>query len=194
MELTGQQLIPASLQRTWEALNDPQTLKACIAGCESIEETAPNEYAIAMTAKVGPVSARFKGRLVLSDIQPPTSYKIQFEGQGGMAGFGKGNASVQLSPQGQSTSLEYRANAQVGGKIAQIGSRLVDASARKIADDFFSAFNKRLGDEAGATVVVPAPAPVPDPNPPRVEAVKRSWIRRILDVLSRAFSTSDPRT
>ncbi|WP_431121008.1 CoxG family protein [Variovorax paradoxus] len=181
MELTGHQVIPASLQRTWQALNDPQTLKACITGCESIEATAPNTYAVTMTAKVGPISARFKGRLHLSDIQPPTSYKILFEGQGGIAGFGKGTATVQLSPQGTETGLEYRANAQVGGKIAQIGSRLVDASARKIADDFFTAFNKRLSEDSGNAEEVPYAAL----NPHEIEAENRGWIRRLLDIFGR---------
>ena len=184
MELTGHQVIPASLQRTWQALNDPQTLKACITGCESIEATAPNEYAVTMTAKVGPISARFKGRLHLSDIQPPTSYKILFEGQGGIAGFGKGTATVQLSPQGTETSLEYRANAQVGGKIAQIGSRLIDASARKIADDFFTAFNRHLGEETGKAEEVPYALP----NPLESEAEKRGWIRRLLNIFARAWA------
>lgn len=145
MELTGQQLIPAPIDKTWEALNDPATLKACINGCESIEKTAEDEYAILMTVKIGPVNAKFKGKLTISNLQPPSSYTINFEGQGGIAGFGKGSANVSLTPVDDSTQLDYTAKAQVGGKIAQIGSRLVDAAARKIADEFFTAFNASVG-------------------------------------------------
>jgi carbon monoxide dehydrogenase subunit G len=183
MELTGQQIIPASLERTWKALNDPQALKACINGCEAIEEAGPNEYAVTMAVKVGPVSARFKGRLRLSDIKPPTSYTIFFEGQGGIAGFAKGTASVQLTPEGTATLLGYRANAQVGGKLAQIGSRLIDASARKIADDFFMAFNTRLGAEQLKVVEVTDA----ELRPSGVDGVSRGWIRSLLDILNRAW-------
>lgn len=145
MELTGQQLIPAPIDQTWAALNDPDTLKACINGCESIEKTGDNEYAVVMVVKIGPVNAKFKGKLMLSNLNPPESYSINFEGQGGVAGFGKGSADVKLTPQEGSTQLDYTAKAQIGGKIAQIGSRLVDAAARKIADEFFTAFNAQFG-------------------------------------------------
>ena len=188
MELTGQQLIPATLQRTWQALNDPHTLKACINGCEAIEETAPNEYAVTMTVKVGPVSARFKGRLRLSDLKPPTSYTIFFEGQGGVAGFAKGTASVELTPEGAATRLAYRANAQVGGKLAQIGSRVIDASARKIADEFFVAFNTRLGGEQAALAGVPDAKPDAASHPNETEAVQRGWFPSLLAFCSRVWS------
>jgi carbon monoxide dehydrogenase subunit G len=145
MEMTGEQLIPASQQQTWDALNDPAMLKQCVPGCESIEATGENEYQVLMVARVGPVSAKFKGKLTLSDIQPPNSYAIAFEGQGGAAGFAKGGAQVRLSPEGESTRLSYAAKANVGGKLAQIGSRLVDAAARKVADDFFRNFNEKVG-------------------------------------------------
>jgi carbon monoxide dehydrogenase subunit G len=145
MEMTGEQLIPASQQQTWDALNDPAMLKQCVPGCESIEATGDNEYQVLMVARVGPVSAKFKGKLTLSDIQPPNSYAIAFEGQGGAAGFAKGGAQVRLSPEGESTRLSYAAKANVGGKLAQIGSRLVDAAARKVADDFFRNFNEKVG-------------------------------------------------
>ena len=149
MEMTGEQLIPASQQQTWEALNDTGILKACIAGCESIEPAGENAYTVLMTARVGPVSAKFKGKLALNDINPPNSYSIAFEGQGGVAGFAKGGAQVQLAPAegGASTKLTYTAKANVGGKLAQIGSRLVDAAAQKVANDFFTAFNARLAAE-----------------------------------------------
>ncbi len=145
MEMTGEQLIPASQQAVWDALNDPGVLKACIPGCESIERVGENEYQVLMVARVGPVAARFKGRLALSDIQPPESYAITFEGQGGAAGFAKGGAKVRLVAENPSTTrLAYEAKASVGGKLAQIGSRLVDAAARKVADDFFRNFNEKL--------------------------------------------------
>jgi hypothetical protein len=144
MEMTGEQLVPAPQQVVWNALNDPEMLKACVPGCESIDPIGENEYQVLMVARVGPVSAKFKGKLTLSDINPPNSYSIAFEGQGGAAGFAKGGASVRLSPEGQQTKLAYDTKANVGGKLAQIGSRLVDAAARKVADDFFKNFNKKV--------------------------------------------------
>jgi carbon monoxide dehydrogenase subunit G len=150
MELTSSRTVPASVEKTWAALNDPETLKACIPGCESIERISDTEFRVAMTARVGPVSAKFSGRIVLSDIVPPTSYKISFEGQGGAAGFARGEAKVALTPDGSGTRIEYNVNAQVGGKLAQIGSRLVDGAAAKIADDFFACFVERLGGGAAA--------------------------------------------
>jgi uncharacterized protein len=144
MEMSGEQLIPASQQQTWDALNDPQMLKQCVPGCEAIEPIGDNQYQVLMVARVGPVSAKFKGKLTLSDVQPPNSYAIAFEGQGGAAGFAKGGAQVSLSAEGQGTRLSYAAKANVGGKLAQIGSRLVDAAAKKVADDFFRNFNEKV--------------------------------------------------
>lgn len=144
MEMTGEQLIPQSQDVTWKALNDTAILKECISGCESIEQIGENEYQILMTAKVGPVSAKFKGKMTLADIVAPVSYRIIFEGQGGVAGFAKGEASVNLSPQDGSTRLSYSANAMIGGKLAQVGSRLIDGVAKKIAGEFFTKFNARV--------------------------------------------------
>jgi carbon monoxide dehydrogenase subunit G len=158
MEMTGEQLIPAPQQAVWDALNDPQMLKACVPGCESIEPTGENAYQVLMVARVGPVSAKFKGKLTLSDIRPPQSYSIAFEGQGGAAGFAKGGAQVSLSEKNHQTLLAYDVKASVGGKLAQIGSRLVDAAAKKIADDFFRNFNEKVGalqGDAETTVVLP---------------------------------------
>src|SRR5689334_25335621 len=145
MEMTGEQLIPAPQQAVWQALNDPEVLKACVPGCESIEPAGENAYQVLMVARVGPVSAKFKGKLSLSDIRPPQSYSMAFEGQGGAAGFAKGGANVRLSPEGAKTKLAYDVKASVGGKLAQIGSRLVDAAAKKVADDFFRNFNQKVG-------------------------------------------------
>ena len=156
--MTGEQLIAAPQQATWEALNDPDVLKACVPGCESITLVNPNEYQVLMTARVGPVSAKFRGRLSLSDIKPPHSYSLAFEGQGGAAGFAKGGAQVRLSPEKDQTRLAYDVKANVGGKLAQIGSRLVDAAAKKVADEFFNNFNKRMSSVEDTTVVI-APEP-----------------------------------
>jgi carbon monoxide dehydrogenase subunit G len=150
MEMSGEQIIPATQAQTWDALNDPEILKACVPGCESITKTAENEYVVLMTARIGPVSAKFKGKLALSDLDPPNSYSIAFEGQGGVAGFGKGGAKVQLAPDtaaGGNTKLTYQVKANVGGKLAQIGSRLVDAAAKKLAVEFFDAFNAKVASQ-----------------------------------------------
>jgi hypothetical protein len=149
MEMSGEQLIPAPQKAVWEALNDPAVLKACVPGCESIVLTGENEYLVLMVARVGPVSAKFKGKLILSDIKPPTSYALTFEGQGGPAGFAKGGAQVRLAGEGNATKLSYDVKASVGGKLAQIGSRLVDAAAKKVADDFFRNFNAKVGGSHG---------------------------------------------
>jgi carbon monoxide dehydrogenase subunit G len=149
MEMSAEQLIPASQQQTWDALNDPAMLKQCVPGCESIDPLGENQYQVLMVARVGPVSAKFKGKLTLSDIRPPDSYSIAFEGQGGAAGFAKGGAHVRLTPEGEATKLSYDVKASVGGKLAQIGSRLVDAAAKKVADDFFRNFNQKVGELHG---------------------------------------------
>jgi len=173
MEMSGEQLVPASQQDTWDALNDPAVLKQCVPGCESIEPLGENRYQVLMVARVGPVSAKFKGTLGLSDIKPPDSYAIAFEGQGGAAGFAKGGAKVRLSEKDDRTLLAYDVKASVGGKLAQIGSRLVDAAAKKVADDFFKAFNDRMQALHGAKEVHEValeehlPQPVPrDPDLP----------------------------
>jgi carbon monoxide dehydrogenase subunit G len=163
MELTGERVIPASVDTTWAALNDPQVLQACIAGCESLERTADDAMTAVVALKVGPVSARFKGNLAMTNVNPPNGYTINFDGQGGVAGFGKGSADVALSAQGaQQTLLKYTARATVGGKMAQIGSRLIDATAAKITEDFFKAFEAHLQAGAapveGGAIVAPAPA------------------------------------
>ena len=152
MEMNGSRTVPADIDTTWRALNDPEVLKACIPGCESVERVSDNEYRLTMTARVGPVSARFTGRIVLADIVAPTSYTLSFEGQGGAAGFAKGEARVTLSANEPGTRIDYQVKSQVGGKLAQIGSRLVDGAAAKVADDFFARFADRLGGPSPATV------------------------------------------
>ena len=156
MEMTGEQLIPVPQAEVWRGLNDPEVLKACIAGCESIEKVSDNEYKVVIVAAVGPVKAKFSGKLLLSDLNPPNSYSLSFEGSGGAAGFGKGGAQVSLKSEGAGTRLSYSAKASVGGKLAQVGSRLIDGVARKMADDFFVAFNENLAGVSGTEdVTVP---------------------------------------
>jgi uncharacterized protein len=177
MELTSSRMVPASVATTWAALNDAETLKACIPGCESIERVSDTEFRVAMTARVGPVAAKFSGRIVLSDIVAPTSYRMAFEGQGGAAGFARGEAKVALAPEGADTRLEYSASAQVGGKLAQIGSRLVDGAAAKVADDFFSRFVERVGGGRGVEAIAAVP-------PDRAAAARRMiWLRLALAAL-----------
>ena len=149
MDMKDSRIINAPQAKVWAALNDPAMLKLCIIGCDSLEATAPDTFVAAMSVKVGPVSAKFKGKLQLENVQPPNSYTLKFEGQGGPAGFANGTAGVSLTAETpSSTRLDYTANAMIGGKLAQVGSRLVDAAARKIADDFFSKFDALVAEPA----------------------------------------------
>lgn len=157
MELKGERLIPTDVARTWAALNDPDTLKACIPGCETLTRTGDNSFESVVALKIGPVSARFKGKVQMTQVDAPNGYTINFDGQGGAAGFGKGSADVALTPEGAGTRLRFDAKAQVGGKMAQIGSRLVDATAAKLAEQFFTAFEAQLSPPA-AVAVAPQPA------------------------------------
>jgi carbon monoxide dehydrogenase subunit G len=150
MEMTGERRIPAPRQRVWERLNDPETLKQCIPGCENIQRVSDTEFTATLKAKVGPVSATFNGKVTLSDLDPPAGYTITGEGTGGVAGFAKGGAKVTLEEEGGETVLRYGAQGQVGGKLAQIGSRLIDATARKMANDFFSRFVTVMSPEGSA--------------------------------------------
>src|SRR2546423_11714107 len=145
MEMSGEQLIPAPQRVVWDALNDPEMLKASVPGCESIERTGDNQYQVQMVARVGPVSAKFKGKLTLSDVKPPESYSIAFEGQGGPAGFAKGGAHVRLTPEAEKTKLSYDAKASGGGKLAQIGSPRVGAGATDMGDGFLVQLDQNVG-------------------------------------------------
>jgi uncharacterized protein len=167
MEMTGEFRIPARRERVWEALNDPETLKRAIPGCETIEKVTDTQFTARVVAKVGPVRATFGGKVNLSDLDPPKAYTISGEGTGGVAGFAKGSAKVNLDEEdGETTLLRYAVQAHVGGKLAQIGSRLIDATSRKMADDFFNRFAETISPPAGngadtATPAAQATAPAP---------------------------------
>jgi len=140
MTMTGEYQLPASQQTVWDKLNDPAVLKSCIPGCESLDKTSDTGFAAVATIKIGPVKAKFKGNVTLSDLDPPNGYKISGQGEGGVAGFAKGGATVKLVPKDGGTLLSYAVEAQIGGKLAQLGQRLINGAAKKIADDFFGNF------------------------------------------------------
>jgi len=173
MEMQGEARIPAPKSVVWDALNDPEALKEAIAGCEELTVEGENAFAAKVRAKVGPVSARFSGKVELLDIDPPNGYRIQGEGTGGAAGFAKGGATVSLEEDGpDATVLKYDVNANVGGKLAQIGARLIDGAAKKMADDFFAKFSEIAASRAGGGAEPPAPeaaAPSPEAAPPAPE-------------------------
>jgi carbon monoxide dehydrogenase subunit G len=167
MDLTGEYRIPAPRETVWAALNNPEILKACIPGCEELNKTSDTELVAKVVAKIGPVKAAFGGKVTLSDLDPPNGYTITGEGQGGAAGFAKGGAKVRLEPAdgGTVTVLHYTADAQIGGKLAQIGSRLVEGTAKKLADEFFAAFAAQAAAAAPTATPAAASQPVSQPAP-----------------------------
>ena len=156
MDMQATRSLSVTQQQAWQALNDPEVLKLCIPGCDKVEATAEHEYDIGMALRIGPVSAKFKGHIKLSDIVPPASYRISFEGQGGPAGFGKGSAQVQLTPTDSGCELAYTVNASVGGKVAQLGQRLIDGAAKSLAEDFFKRFDDEMQRRHSAAPAAPA--------------------------------------
>ncbi len=144
MDMQGQRQLYVTQQQAWEALNNPDMLKACIPGCDKFEAHGENMYNVGVAIKIGPVSAKFTGKVTLSDIQPPTSYALQFEAQGGVAGFGKGQSQVTLTPNAEGCELTYTVHSTVGGKLAQLGQRLIDGAAKSLAEDFFRRFDEAL--------------------------------------------------
>lgn len=166
MKFGGEHTVPARRERVWEALNDPAVLEACIPGVRELEKRSENEFAATVQARIGPVRASFRGTVTLSDLDPPNSYRISGEGAGGPAGFVRGGAQVRLedAPAG-ATRLAWEAEAQVGGKLAQVGSRLVGGAAKRLAGEFFSAFSEHV---AAGAAEAPAPAEArPAANAPR---------------------------
>ena len=176
MELSGEYLIPAPKQVVWDALNEPDILKQCIPGCDSLEKTSDTTFEAAVTAKVGPVKAKFQGAVTLSDIDAPNGYTISGEGKGGAAGFAKGGARVTLEEAEGGTLLKYTVDAMVGGKLAQIGARLIEATSKKLSAEFFGKFAQIVAAAEPVVAAEPANAeaarpaePAVDPTPPRPE-------------------------
>ena len=185
MEMTGEFRIPAPRQRVWEGLNDPEVLKQCIPGCQALEKVSDTEFNGRVIASVGPVRATFGGKVTLSDLNPPQGYTISGEGSGGVAGFAKGGAKVNLAEDGAATVLTYAVQAQVGGKLAQVGSRLIDGVARKMANDFFGHFAAVMAPEQPAPAAAAAepeavevePSPsAPPPQPVSARLPPAVWV------------------
>ena len=181
MEIKGEYKIPASREKVFAALNDPAVLQACIPGCESLEKTSDTEMKAKVRMRIGPVSASFTGKVTLSDIDPPNGYRISGEGQGGAAGFAKGGAVVALREDAGETVLTYNVDAQVGGKIAQVGARLIDGTAKKLADEFFGKFASMVGGPPPAAAVAGTASDAPpvsdtvSPSSPPPAAAQRGY-------------------
>jgi len=166
MQMSESQRIPASKEKVWAALNDPEVLKKCIPGCQSLEMSSPTDMTATVIFKVGPVKATFGGKVKLSDLDPPNSYRISGEGSGGVAGFAKGGAAVRLESESPDvTMLHYDVDAQIGGKLAQLGQRLIDSTAKKLAGEFFACFGESVGGVAEA--------------PAEAEAAPKGWWARL---------------
>jgi uncharacterized protein len=181
MDMQGSKQLAISQQQAWDSLNDPEVLKLCIPGCDKVEATGENKYAVGMALKIGPVSAKFAGKISLEDIVAPSSYKITFDGQGGVAGFGRGNAQVKLTPNDAGCLLDYTVQATVGGKVAQLGQRLIDGAAKSMSEDFFKRFDlemQRLYPQAYAEKVAPA-----EPVASRTAVPAWVWVAGLLAAL-----------
>ena len=166
MQMNDSQRIPASKEQVWTALNDPEVLNRCIPGCQNLEMSSPTEMTATVVFRVGPVKATFGGKVTLSDLDPPNSYRISGEGSGGVAGFAKGGAAVRLESESpEVTILHYDVDAQIGGKLAQLGQRLIDSTARKLAGEFFAAFGAVVGGTAEA--------------PDQADAAPKGWLARL---------------
>ena len=172
MQMNDSQIVPASQEKVWAGLNDPAVLAKCIPGCQKLEMTGPNEMTATVVVKVGPVKASFSGKVTLSDIDAPNGYRISGEGAGGVAGFAKGGATVRLTAEGpESTRLDYEVDAQIGGKLAQLGSRLIDSTSKKLAGEFFESFAAGLSP-------LPVEAPAADEAPSEGET--KGWFNKLI--------------
>lgn len=185
MDMTGEYTIPVPREKVWEALNDAEVLKASVPGCETLEKVSDTEFTATVMARVGPVRTKFNGRVTLSDIDPPNGYTISGEGQGGAAGFGKGGARVTLTGANGETVLRYEANASVGGKMAQIGSRVVEGVAKKMADDFFARFAEQVAPagEAEEEAAAAAEAPAETASAPESGIPMWAWVVGLLVIV-----------
>jgi hypothetical protein len=186
MEFKGKYSLPGSPERVWEALHDPAALSASIPGCENLEKISETEFKAAATLKIGPVKARFQGKVTIEDISPPAGVAramvLTGEGQGGAAGFARGKSEVHLSPDGEKTLLEYSANAIVGGKLAQIGQRLIDGAAKSVADEFFARFCAVMQQPVATTT--PAPSGSPAVSPPITEGLApQIWVAGLIGII-----------
>ena len=185
MDMKGEYRIPAPREAVWEALNDPEVLAACIPGCQELTKTSDTTFEATVQAKVGPVKAKFSGAVALSDIDPPNGYTISGEGKGGAAGFAKGGAKVALAEDAGETVLTYDVDANVGGKLAQIGSRLIDSTAKKMANEFFGSFVEqvaaRTGAPAAAEAAETAAQPAAETAAPEAAAVKADAAKAAID-------------
>lgn len=193
MDFTGRYIIPAPPETVWDAIQNPDVLKSCIPGCESLDKTSDNTFEAKATLKIGPVKATFKGKVTLDEMDPPRRCVLRGEGQGGVAGFAKGEAEVVLTPEDGQTALTYTAKASIGGKLAQIGQRLIDGAAKQIADDFFTRFAAAVSappllDDAAAAMSTPDTAgiakPPPEPKPPHHEGISTEiWVVGLIAVV-----------
>ena len=184
MEMTGEYRIPASREKIWESLNDPEVLAKCIPGCQELKRESETELSARVKSRVGPVSATFTGKVTMSDMDPPNSCKLSGDGQGGVAGFAKGGAEIKLVEDGSETVLSYVATAQVGGKLAQIGSRLIDSTAKKMANEFFGKFAEEVGGETepeNSPESTPEPEPAASPPPEQPSGLSpKVWVTGLI--------------
>jgi carbon monoxide dehydrogenase subunit G len=187
MEMQGSRTLGVTQQQAWDALNDPEVLKTCIPGCDKVEATGPNQYAVGMAVKIGPVAARFNGKITMTDVVAPESYTLNFDGQGGAAGFGKGTSRVKLTPLAEGCELAYSVTAQVGGKIAQVGQRLIDGVARSMADDFFKRFDAEMQRRHPAPAAAEAPAPAEPAAAPRAGVPAWVWVAGVVVIAAIAW-------
>ena len=189
MDFKGKYSIPATPDQVWAALREPETLSVCIPGCESVERVSPNEYRAVATLKVGPVKARFQGKVTIDDVAPPPgishAMRLSGEGQGGAAGFARGQSAIHLTAEGPQTILEYSAKAVVGGKLAQIGQRLIDGAAKSVADEFFAKFSALMQTKAASAAPAPAqPAPpAPVPQPASEGLAPQIWVAGLIGII-----------
>jgi carbon monoxide dehydrogenase subunit G len=180
MQMNDSQRIPAPKDKVWAALNDPEILKQCIPGCQNLEMSAPGEMTATVVFRVGPVKATFGGKVTLSDLDPPNSYRISGEGSGGVAGFAKGGATVRLESESpEVTILHYEVDAQIGGKLAQLGGRLIDSTAKKLAGEFFASFGARVGKTPDATPETAASEAAVSETATEAGAGKKGWLARL---------------
>ena len=180
MDMQASRQLAVTQQQAWDALNDPEVLKVCIPGCDKVEATGPEQFTVGVALKIGPVSAKFAGKITLGDMYPPNSYTLTFDGQGGAAGFSKGSAKVVLTPNEGGCELAYTVHAQVGGKLAQLGQRLVDGAAKSMAEDFFKRFDDEMRRRYPAPAAAEPVAPSAEPVAPVANIPAWVWVAGVI--------------